>query len=120
MARVDTHVMRQIITDTPQRASDFTTAFAESIVTDMKTSMSVSPSAPGDTPGVDTGTLRASIHQEEVGPYTRHIMDGVGYGIYLEFGTSDMAPRPWFVPAFHRAEDRFGQAALEYGLIVAK
>ena len=57
------------------------------------------PSAPGEPPHVDTGALKSSIRWWKPQQLTRHIGDGVEYGIYLEFGTSRMAARPWLTPA---------------------
>lgn len=60
---------------------------------------------------VDTGFLRGSISTDhrgleaEVGP-TAH------YGIYLEMGTSKMAPRPYLFPALDAVEPGF-LAAIE-------
>lgn len=67
------------------------------------------PSAPGEPPAIDTGTLRASIHVEEVGPCVRTIGDSVEYGIHLEFGTSRMAARPWLIPALESERDKFAE-----------
>jgi len=60
---------------------------------------------------VDTGYLRGSISSDirgleaEIGP-TAH------YGIYLEMGTSRMAPRPFLFPALDAVEPGF-LAAME-------
>lgn len=61
-------------------------------------------SLPGETPAIDTGTLRASIMHEvtrsglgingKVG-----VESGVKYGRYLELGTRTIAPRPFLRPA---------------------
>ena len=66
-----------------------------------KRNMTVSPSSPGEFPGVDTGTLKSSIHVEPAGLGKRNLVDGVEYGIFLEFGTSRMASRPFFGPTAH-------------------
>ncbi len=72
-------------------------------------------SAPGEPPAIDTGILRASmIHTVQktalevigkVGTDIEHIAakapagTDVNYGLYLELGTSKMAPRPYLRPA---------------------
>lgn len=56
---------------------------------------------------VDTGNNRDSIHAE--GTWTNSLMFDMkaytesGYGAYLELGTSRMAARPYFAPAFRIA-----------------
>lgn len=66
-----------------------------------KRNMTVSPSSPGEFPGVDTGTLKNSIHVEPAGLGKRNLVDGVEYGIYLELGTVRMAARPFMIPTAH-------------------
>jgi hypothetical protein len=66
-----------------------------------KRNMTVSPSSPGEFPGVDTGTLKNSIHVEPAGLGKRNLVDGTLYGHFLEFGTSRMAARPFFTPTAH-------------------
>lgn len=65
-----------------------------------------SPSPEGETPGVDTGALKASIKAEPGDErLTWVVHDGVEYGVYLEYGTENedgsirMAARPWLLPA---------------------
>lgn len=66
-----------------------------------KRNMGTSPSQPGEFPGVDTGTLRASIHVENVGLGKRNLVSGTAYGPHLEFGTSRMQSRPFMSPTAH-------------------
>ncbi len=77
------------------------------------------PSAPGEPPALDTGTLRASIFakvetfQDEVigkvGPDIDKILiraeagTDVEYGYYLELGTSKMAARPYLRPGLAKS-----------------
>ena len=58
-------------------------------------------SAPGEAPAVDTGNLKNSIRAEAVGDGTREWSVNVGaeYGAGLEFGTPEIAPRPYMRPA---------------------
>lgn len=52
----------------------------------------------------DTGALHDSIVSEKIsGGASVH--DGVAYGVYNEFGTDRMAPRPHFIPAV----EKFGE-----------
>jgi len=116
---VDIEGIDRLVREMPGRVSDFMDAEAETTVNDIKLSFGTSPSAPGDPPGVDTGALRNSIMWEPVNRFTRDVMDGVEYGIYLEFGTDrGMAPRPFMGPALKRRERAFTRDAIEFGLVV--
>lgn len=60
-------------------------------------------SGPGEVPKSDTGTLVQNITLEKEGKgYTVGSRKGAPHGFWLEFGTSNMAPRPWLVPAFQK------------------
>jgi len=72
----------------------------------------MSPSAPGDMPGIDSGTLKANIEykifdspDQIIGAFgvfkesapnetTKKVVDMI-YALYLETGTYKMDPRPW-------------------------
>lgn len=56
-------------------------------------------SLPGQPPNTDTGTLVSSIQFDFKNGIGR-VGTNLKYGAYLEFGTSDMAARPWLQPAF--------------------
>ena len=62
-------------------------------------------SAPGAYPATDTERLAGSVRM--VLPTASSIVGEVGtavtYGAWLEFGTSNMAARPWLLPSFERA-----------------
>ena len=109
--QLDLRGIEKLLKAEPQKGGRWLTAFAESIVTDIKLSFGTSPSSPGNPPGVDTGTLRASIRQENTGSFERTVSDGVEYGVYLEDGTERIKPRPFFKPAFDRAFRRMEQDA---------
>jgi len=101
----------------PGRAEDILDVGARNIETRAKLSMKGGgsphvPSAPGEPPHVDTGALRASIHVEKPKTLARDIMDGVEYGVYLEFGTSSprMAARPWLTPAVEQERQPLSRA----------
>ena len=85
-------------------------------------------SAPGEPPAIDIGTLRSSIMHEvevsgtsvdgRVGPDIEKIakalrkrgakadLKAVNYGLYLEMGTVNMAPRPYLRPAIKRTSKK--------------
>ena len=86
----------------PGRADRVIQKIAQDVEGYAKDHMSAnSPSNPGDTPGVDTGTLKNSIvaRPDDSRPHTWIVADGVTYGFWLEFGTSKMAARPFMLPA---------------------
>jgi hypothetical protein len=58
-----------------------------------------SPSSPGEAPGVDTGLLKNSQGIQQTGDAEVTWSDNVPYGIDLEFGTVNMAARPFVLPA---------------------
>ena len=78
-------------------------------------------SAPGDPPAIDTGALAGSIYTAtytenkppaeatQVLPApernTVHVGPAVEYAEYLEFGTVNMAPRPFMQPALNKVAD---------------
>lgn len=65
------------------------------------------PSKPGEPPHIDTGGLRKSIFWEllEDGLSVR-VGTTVDYGLFLEEGTSKMAPRPYLRPSLIEMQAR--------------
>lgn len=63
---------------------------------------SQSPSSPGQPPGVDTGTLKNSVVAVPRGRKTWVVNIGAEYGLALEYGTRNMAARPFVLPAINR------------------
>lgn len=62
-----------------------------------------SPSSPGDTPGVVTGNLKATtVAKQGDDALTWVVNVGAPYGLELEYGTVNMAARPFVRPAFER------------------
>lgn len=116
--KIDTRRMREIARAEPQKVSDFLDAEAEDMVNDIKLSFGTSPSAPGDPPGVDTGALRNSMKWVSEGKFKRLIQDGIEYGAYLEFGTENMAARPFMSPAFERKRRNFADHAKRWGIVI--
>ena len=57
------------------------------------------PSAPGEPPNEDSGTLRTHIETTQVAPLRVEVSSNAPYAVALEAGTSKMAPRPYMAPA---------------------
>lgn len=71
-----------------------------------KRSVNVSP--PGSPPNTDTGRLVQSIKVAKDGS-AYLVGTNVLYGAHLEFGTKDMAPRPWLSVALRQVGKRMNQ-----------
>lgn len=57
---------------------------------------------------VDTGRLRASIHTElSPDKLKAMVLDGVTYGVFLEFGTRYIKARPFLFPAYEKYRGTF-------------
>lgn len=74
-------------------------------------------SAPGESPASDTGRLANSINSYAVGNGEAISVAGRGtveYAAMLEFGTSEIAPRPFMITALEKSRawitDRFNKA----------
>lgn len=57
------------------------------------------PSAPGEPPNRDTGTLQAHLKATQPAPLAAEVRSEAPYAAALEFGTSKMAARPYMRPA---------------------
>jgi hypothetical protein len=60
------------------------------------------PSAPGEPPNEDTGTLRTHIETTQTGPLSVEVSSNAPAAVDLEVGTSKMAARPYMAPASRR------------------
>jgi len=69
---------------------------AEAIVA--KTAMDLEAHAKSRAP-VDTGTLKNSIQATKIGPAHWRVVVNVDYGMYVEWGTANMAAQPFLQPA---------------------
>ena len=58
----------------------------------------------GGAPNTDTGSLVRSINTEVMQDGV-FVGTSIEYGVYLEFGTSDMEERPWLIPALDGRKD---------------
>lgn len=64
-------------------------------------------SAPGQAPMSDTGRLASSITFDTRGDLTAIVGSAIVYAVYLEYGTSRMAARPFFRPAVEQIKAKF-------------
>jgi HK97 gp10 family phage protein len=67
-------------------------------------------SSPGETPNIDSGDLYNSVKSYRVSKLIWMTQAGdekAYYVLFLEYGTSKMAARPFFRPAIYRAEKKF-------------
>jgi hypothetical protein len=116
--RLDDKIMKEIIHSSPERLEQFLDEEAEAVVNDIVLSFGSSPAAHNSPPGVDTGTLRASITWSRDGKLRRKVMDGVLYGVILELGSTRHPYRwPFMGPAFERERSAFADHAQNYGLV---
>jgi HK97 gp10 family phage protein len=63
------------------------------------------PSAPGQPPKRDTGTLQNHIESKMTGPLEAQVSSSAPYAAALELGTSKMAARPYMRPARDKKAD---------------
>lgn len=102
----------ELIRKMPQVAERIVETTARNIETTIKTGMaaSSSPSAPGDYPGIDTGTLVNSIQSERESAAAWTVHTPIEYAPYLEFGTPKMDSRPFMGQAASEEEPYFRRA----------
>lgn len=68
-------------------------------------------SEPWTPPHVQTGFLKNNVNVARPESFVRLVGTGVGdaasvgYGVWLEFGTRRMLPRPWFRPTIWKTRD---------------
>lgn len=76
------------------------------------------PSAPGEPPKMVTGRPRASIKgkvepkKNKINGYVYTDDDIAPYGLFLEFGTSKMKPRPFLRPTLYNNRPKLRQMLL--------
>ena len=129
--RLNKRKLQQIRQNLPNVGGQFVRAWATEMTSDIVLSFGSSPpgetygrggishvaSSPGFPPNVDTGTLRASMRWAMTGPMKAIIHDGVIYGVMLETGTENMAPRPFFTPVIvDWRQNKFVPFARQFGL----
>ena len=82
-------------------------------------------SAPFEPPASDTGFLAASISQQVtkesvdrgIPVIVGSVMASAEYAIHLEFGTSNMEPRPFLQPALEANKQKIRQFFVSEGLL---
>lgn len=70
-------------------------------------------SAPGQPPNTDTGRLAGSIRAVMSGTPTAYVDALADYAVHLEFGTRNMAARPFMTPAVEAERDKFRKGVSE-------
>lgn len=113
--KLDTEVLDRLMREAGSRADRACGEVAFTLEGDIKDHFTTSPSAPGEPPGVDTGTLKNSIKAMKQRDRYWIVGAGVEYSAYLEFGTVRMEARPFFKPACERIARRF---AAQFRLVV--
>lgn len=113
--QLETGKLDYLLRSVPLKAEQVLDKAAVDIVNTAKTSMKGGgnphvPSEPGEPPHIDTGALVNSVSVSKPASLTRDIQDGVEYGIWLECGTSQMAPRPWLLPAVNKHKENIEKA----------
>lgn len=100
--RSDTRRLDAIVSHRARNTDEALGEVTMLIVQHMKTNWSPSsPSAPGEPPAVDTGTLANSIEGKMHVRGREWRITGVEYGEFLEYGTPRMAARPFIRPAVY-------------------
>ena len=95
----------------------------ESILRDPKTGATYGKhiaSAAGEPPASDTGFLARSISfsvEENKGEVIGMVKASAPYAAYLEFGTRNIAPRPYMQPALEQNKPKIRKMFQEGGLI---
>src|SRR5690554_3686336 len=64
-------------------------------------------SAPGQPPNTDTGRLAGSIRAVNSDKPTAHVEALADYAVHLEFGTRNMAARPFMTPAVEAEREKY-------------
>lgn len=116
--RRNTARLDRLARELPDKLARIVAEEAAQIAADAVGSMGASPSAPGEPPGIDTGTLAASVGAQQVtqqvGRAHWQVTADAPYAAALEFGVPGrIAARPFLRPAARRAAARFARRARE-------
>lgn len=96
---LDKRALQSVARQSPKWVDESVAAVAFDGLRYVKESFTTSPSAAGEPPGVDTGTLRNGMNVQREKTAVYNINTGrTEYAPYLEFGTSRMAARPFMEP----------------------
>lgn len=116
--KLDMHSKHRLQFAVRQGASDGLMAVALAGLGYMQSRMGPgSPSAPGEFPGIVTGTLMGGLHVNSVSDTYKRLESSAEYSIYLEYGTRHMAARPFMRPT---AKYMARQAPRIIGPIIAR
>jgi hypothetical protein len=75
-------------------------------------------SRPGNPPNTDTGNLVNNITVNKIaGGYDVGSRAGAPYGLWLEYGTLRIAPRPWLRPVFEKVIKQLVEKYARKGLL---
>jgi hypothetical protein len=110
---LDTTKLDEIERNFPGRADDFVMGLALDCEREAKQSFGSGPpgrtykrgkkvhvaSRPGYPPNVDTGALWNSIQGRRLRTLVAATVVNAEHGVYMEYGTSQVAPRPFLLPA---------------------
>lgn len=100
---LDKRKLEKLIRESPRQADRIVGEIAFEFQKDIQENFSRhSPSAPGEPPGVVTGTLRNSIYTGRIQTGLWRVAAGTKYAAMLEWGTTRMAARPFMRPAARR------------------
>lgn len=77
-----------------------------SITADWKSGPDHIPSKPGEPPNADTGRLHRGIGIERRGELEVHVISTAPYAYDLEYGTWEVAARPYLRPAVAKTRDK--------------
>lgn len=68
-------------------------------------------SLPNNPPNTDTGNLVKNITKTQIEKgYETGSRKDAPYGLWLEFGTRKISPRPWLTPAYNRTIEKLKQS----------
>ncbi len=93
-------------------ADELALQLADAVAAEIQAGWSAqSPSAPEEAPAVVSGHLAGSITIESPAGGTARVGSNAAYAPLLEFGTEDLAARPWLRPAMERVRGQILQLA---------
>lgn len=100
---LDDKRLRQIQTSIPGATDAAIKRIAAAVLLEIQMNWSPAPpSEPGKPPAVDTGNLKGSTTFVPAGKLTYEVIVGAEYSLFLEYGTVNMAPRPFLLPAHEK------------------
>ena len=114
MIELNTVKIVQLQEALPLIADELALAIGEAVINEVSTGWSAeSPSSPGEAPAIITGELAGSIQFTALGSGRAQVGSSADHAAPLEFGTSEIAARPWLRPAVERVRNRIGALVRE-------